>query len=90
MRFLSTLLMFGGYMLVYAAVAAGGKFATEPWAGLFADAYTESTDPTVTTSPGDTVITGRYGSARYGTPSSPAAGELPAIKKATGATRLGR
>lgn len=25
---------------MYASVAAGGKFATEPWAGLFADAYT--------------------------------------------------
>lgn len=27
-------------MLIYAAVANQGKFATEPWAGLFADAYT--------------------------------------------------
>lgn len=39
MKFLSALLIFAGYMLVYAATAAQGKFATEPWAGLFADAY---------------------------------------------------
>ena len=47
MKALSSLLIFGGYMLVYAATAGidpntkgGGKFATEPLAGLFADAYT--------------------------------------------------
>lgn len=40
MKFLGTLLVFAGYVFVYASVAAGGKFATEPWAGLFADAYT--------------------------------------------------
>lgn len=40
MKALATLLIFGGYLLVYAAVAKQGKFATEPWAGLFADAYT--------------------------------------------------
>lgn len=39
MRLVSTLLVFAGYTLIYAAVAAGGKFATEPWAGLYADAY---------------------------------------------------
>lgn len=40
MKFLGILFVFFGYVLVYAAVAAGGKFATEPWAALFADAYT--------------------------------------------------
>lgn len=45
MRFLSTLFLFVGYCFIYAAVAAGGKFATEPWAVLFADAY-EAPDPT--------------------------------------------
>jgi hypothetical protein len=40
MQFVGVLLVFGGYMLVYAAVARGGRFATEPWAGLYADAYT--------------------------------------------------
>lgn len=40
MKALSMVLVFGGYMLIYAAVANQGKFATEPWAGLFADAYT--------------------------------------------------
>ena len=39
MQFVGILLVFGGYMLVYAAVARGGKFATEPWAGLYSDAY---------------------------------------------------
>jgi len=38
-QFIGILLVFGGYTLVYAAVASGGKFATEPWAGLYADAY---------------------------------------------------
>jgi hypothetical protein len=33
------ILVFSGYMLVYASVAKGGLFALEPWAGLFADAY---------------------------------------------------
>lgn len=40
MKFLGILLVFAGYVFVYASVAAGGKFATEPWASLFADAYT--------------------------------------------------
>ena len=39
MRFLGVYLLLGGYVLVYAAVAGGGKFATDPWAGLFTDAY---------------------------------------------------
>ncbi len=32
--------MFAGYVLVYASTAEHGKFAKEPWAGLFGDAYT--------------------------------------------------
>lgn len=40
MRFLGTLLLFSGYVLIYSAVAAGGKYATEPWLGLLVDAYT--------------------------------------------------
>lgn len=40
MKFLSTLLLFSGYLLIYAAVAKGGRFATEPWEGVFHDAYT--------------------------------------------------
>lgn len=31
-----------GYLLVYAAVANGGRFAAAPWAGLMEDAYTGS------------------------------------------------
>lgn len=47
MRFLSSILLFAAYVLIYSAVAAGGKFATEPWAALFADAYmTPDSGPT--------------------------------------------
>ncbi len=40
MKSLAAILIFAGYTFVYAAVAKQGKFVTEPWAGLFADAYT--------------------------------------------------
>jgi hypothetical protein len=40
MKSLAMLLIFAGYTFVYAATAKQGKFATEPWAGIFADAYT--------------------------------------------------
>lgn len=36
------LLLFAGYVLVYAAVANRGVMATDPWLGLFTDAYTNS------------------------------------------------
>lgn len=39
MKFLGTLLILGGYILVYAAVANGGKFYANPWMGVFRDAY---------------------------------------------------
>lgn len=42
MKLLGILFVFAGYVLVYAATAAGGKFATDPWASLFADAYTDA------------------------------------------------
>ena len=45
MKFLSTLLLLGGYMLIYAAVARNGRFAAEPWEGLFHDAYTVDQQP---------------------------------------------
>jgi hypothetical protein len=41
-QFLGIILMFGGYMLVYAATAHGGQYATEPWATLYADAYIDN------------------------------------------------
>lgn len=41
MKFLSGLFLLGGYTLIYAAVAKQGRFASEPWAGLLADAYTD-------------------------------------------------
>lgn len=36
------LILFGGlgYLLLYAAIANGGRFAAHPWAGLQEDAYT--------------------------------------------------
>ncbi len=39
MKLLSTLLVFAGYTLVYAAVANHGKYAQIPWLGVFRDAY---------------------------------------------------
>ena len=42
MKFLSVLLLLGGYILVYASVARSGRFAAEPWQGLFQDAYVDS------------------------------------------------
>lgn len=45
MKFLSTLLLLGGYLLIYAAVAKSGRFATQPWEGLFQDAYMVDTAP---------------------------------------------
>lgn len=32
-------MVFGGYTLIYAASAAGGRHATEPWAVFYSDAY---------------------------------------------------
>lgn len=68
MQFIGILLVFGGYTLVYAATAHGGRFATEPWAGLYADAYGN---------PGqDAVIPGNLS----GNPSfAPNAGNAPAL-----------
>ena len=40
MKAFAILLTFMGYTLVYAAIAKQGRFATDPWTGLFADAYT--------------------------------------------------
>lgn len=45
MKFLSLLLLLGGYMLIYASVANRGKFAGNPWLGLFADAYGQAPSP---------------------------------------------
>jgi hypothetical protein len=44
-QFLGIILLFGGYMLVYSAVAHGGTFATEPWASLYSDAYIGTLTP---------------------------------------------
>ena len=40
MKFVTTLLLYAGYTLIYGAVANHGQFAWKPWMGLFADAYT--------------------------------------------------
>lgn len=42
MNFLAIGTLFVGYVLVYAATANHGRFATEPWAGLIGDAYASS------------------------------------------------
>lgn len=36
---LGNLLMLAGYTLIYAATANGGAFASNPWQGLWSDAY---------------------------------------------------
>jgi len=53
MKFLSTILVLGGYILIYAAVANKGKFAKQPWIGVFRDAYgvDTSTGTGATTAP---------------------------------------
>ncbi len=80
MKFVSTFLLFFGYMLVYAAVAASGKFATEPWASLFADAYTEAGDPKVKSR--DAVPTGPPGVVQ--TPGSTGPGKIPRFRAGPG------
>lgn len=35
-------LFFGGYLLIYAAVANGGVLAAKPWQALWVDAYDEN------------------------------------------------
>ena len=44
MRILSTLLIFGGYVLVYASVANHGRWYAQPWQGVWMDAYTPKHD----------------------------------------------
>jgi hypothetical protein len=39
MQIVGLLLMFGGYVLVYAGMANHGEFVSNPWAGIFSDAY---------------------------------------------------
>lgn len=41
MKFLAIAYLFFGYLLVYAAVANHGRFATSPWAGVLYDAYAQ-------------------------------------------------
>lgn len=45
MGFLSVILTFIGYVLVYASTAKQGRFATSPWAGVIADAYEDPNSP---------------------------------------------
>lgn len=52
MGFLSVTLLFTGYILVYAATANHGRYAQNPWAGVFADAYTDDGGPAGPTGPG--------------------------------------
>lgn len=42
MTFLGIFLVWLGYVLFYAGIANHGRFATQPWAGVFADAYDSS------------------------------------------------
>lgn len=75
------LILFGGlgYVLLYAAIANHGRFASHPWAGLQADAYTgdrstatgpdegaPSAEPVfpATAKPSSTLVSGRSSSPR--------------------------
>jgi hypothetical protein len=54
-KYLGLLFAFLGYLLVYAATANHGRFATHPWLGLVADAYTGDVLPVASGKPsGDT------------------------------------
>lgn len=57
-RLLGPVLLFFGYTLVYASVAHGGVFATDPWNGIFADAYTDVTNGGSAPSSGSTGSSG--------------------------------
>jgi len=59
---LGNLLILAGYTLVYAAVANGGAFASNPWNGLIASAY-EAPSPGSSTGGGGTSLTGGLPSA---------------------------
>lgn len=39
MTLVGMILMWLGYVLLYAGIANHGRFATQPWAGVYADAY---------------------------------------------------
>jgi hypothetical protein len=39
--FLKLAYLYFGYLLIYAAVANHGRFATSPWAGVYGDAYAQ-------------------------------------------------
>lgn len=41
---ITLLTLFFGYLLVYAATANHGRFATDPWSGTIHDAYRDSVD----------------------------------------------
>lgn len=77
MRLLATLLILGGYTLVYAAVAKSGKFALEPWSGLLGDAYMASS-----TSGGASA--GAAGGSAPAAPASPSPGVVVRPRGSTG------
>lgn len=75
-------MMLVGYTLVYAAVAARGRFVLNPWAALLADAYTTSG-----TAPGTTTPTTPTGKQHPGTrQSKPQAPIAPAAVNPSGGT----
>lgn len=41
MKFVAIIMTLIGYVLVYAGVANGGKFATQPWMSIIDDAYSQ-------------------------------------------------
>lgn len=80
MRLLATLLILGGYTLVYAAVAKSGKFALEPWSGLLSDAYMAG----VAGSTSGGASAGAAGSSAPAAPASPSPGMVVRPRGSTG------
>jgi hypothetical protein len=66
--FLAAGFLFVGYLLVYAATANHGAFATEPWAGILADAYTDTSSSSSSEEPAPAAPSSRpRGVPRVGT-----------------------
>lgn len=91
MKFLSRILVLGGYILVYAGIANHGRFATSPWMGVFRDAYgvdsKTSTGAATTTAPVPSNGIQRRPGVRVGTRTAPetgAGGGTGAVNPKTG------
>lgn len=65
---------------MYASVANHGKFAQHPWAGLFADAYTNPTEPAPQKSQGNAA--GNNSGSQANQPSHPSQSTVNTVNAA--------